>query len=195
MNAPAKIPEPPAEPETGKAPTGRTMARFALRDLRGGLAGLRIFCLCIALGVMAIVGVESLAKALEDGLGRQGRVILGGDASFSLIHRRLSRDEEAFLERFGQLSTIATLRAMARTDADDAALVEVKAVEPDWPVIGAAVFDPQTAHAEALAERDGVFGAAAEETLLARLNLKVGDVFRLGEAKIVLRAVLTGEPD
>ena len=70
------------------------MARFALRDLRGGLAGLRIFCLCIALGVAAIVGVESLAKALDDGLGLQGRVILGGDASFSLIHRRLSPAEE-----------------------------------------------------------------------------------------------------
>ena len=34
------------------------MARFALRDLRGGLAGLRIFLLCIALGVAAIVGVK-----------------------------------------------------------------------------------------------------------------------------------------
>ena len=41
--------------------------RFALRDLRGGLAGLWIFLVCIALGVTAIVGVESLAKALETG--------------------------------------------------------------------------------------------------------------------------------
>ena len=65
------------------------IARFAIRDLRGGLAGLRILLLCIALGVAAIVGVESLARALNDGLGREGRVILGGDASFSLIHRRL----------------------------------------------------------------------------------------------------------
>ena len=45
------------------------IARFALRDLRGGVAGLRIFCLCIALGVAAIVGVESLAEALDYGLG------------------------------------------------------------------------------------------------------------------------------
>ena len=109
------------------------MARFALRDLRGGLAGLRIFCLCIALGVAAIVGVESLAKALDDGLGLQGRVILGGDASFSLIHRRLSPAEEAFLARSGSLSTIATMRAMARNESGDAALVEIKAVEPSWP--------------------------------------------------------------
>jgi putative ABC transport system permease protein len=186
MTAPLSVPQ-----AQGRPP----IARFALRDLRGGLAGLRIFLLCIALGVAAIVGVESLARALNDGLGRQGRVILGGDASFSLIHRRLSPDEQAFLERYGTLSTIATMRAMARTDVGDAALVEVKAVERSWPAIGAAALDPPMSPSQALAERDGVFGAAAEETLLARLNLKIGDVFRLGEAKFILRAVVAGEPD
>jgi putative ABC transport system permease protein len=171
------------------------MARFALRDLRGGLAGLGIFCLCIALGVTAIVGVESLAKALDNGLGLQGRVILGGDASFSLIHRGLSSAEEAFLARSGSLSTIATLRGMVRTESGEAALAEIKAVEPSWPRIGAAEFDPKMTPAEALAERGGSFGAVAEDTLLARLNLRIGDVFRLGQARFVLRAVLKSEPD
>ena len=63
MNAPAALTR-----DRGRAPT----MRFALRDLRGGLAGLRIFLLCIALGVAAIVGVESLALALNDGMGREG---------------------------------------------------------------------------------------------------------------------------
>ena len=35
---------------------------------------------------------------------------------------------------------------------------------------------------EALGEKDGVFGAAVEEALLARLNLKLGDIIRIGEA-------------
>ena len=171
------------------------MARFALRDLRGGLDGLRIFLVCIALGVAAIVGVESLAQALSDGLGAQGRVILGGDASFSMIHRRLAPDQRTFLERYGTLSTIATMSAMARTKSGEAALVEVKAVEPSWPTIGRAAFEPALSAADTLAESDGSFGAAAEETLLARLHLKVGDSFRLGEAKFVLHAVLVHEPD
>ena len=171
------------------------MARFALRDLRGGLDGLRIFLVCIALGVAAIVGVESLAQALSDGLGAQGRVILGGDASFSMIHRQLAPDERTFLESYGTLSTIATMSAMARTKSGEAALVEVKAVEPSWPTIGRAAFEPALSAADTLAESDGSFGAAAEETLLARLHLKVGDSFRLGEAKFVLRAVLVHEPD
>jgi putative ABC transport system permease protein len=186
MNAAAEFPR-----ASGRPP----IVRFALRDLRGGLAGLRILLLCIALGVAAIVGVESLARALDDGLGREGRVILGGDASFSLIHRRLATDEQAFLEGYGSLSTIATMRAMARTESGDAALVEVKAVEPSWPRIGAAVFAPAASPAQVLAEKDGVFGAAAEDALFARLNLKLGDVVRLGQAKFLLRAVVKSEPD
>ena len=47
--------------------------RFAARDLRGGLEGLRIFLACIALGVAAIVAVNSLARSLDDGLARDGR--------------------------------------------------------------------------------------------------------------------------
>ena len=88
--------------------------RLALRDLRGGLAGLRIFLACIALGVATIVGVNSLARSLDDGLSRDGRAILGGDASFSLIHRELSDAERAFLSVRGVLSTIEIGRASCR---------------------------------------------------------------------------------
>ena len=171
MNAPAGFATP-----SSRAP----ILRFALRDLRGGFKGLRIFLLAIALGVAAIVGVESLARALNDGLGGEGRVILGGDASFSLIHRRLSADERSFLEAHGSLSTIATMRGMARAASGDAALIEIKAVEPSWPRLGAAVFAPPMPLEEALGEKDGVFGVAVEDALLARLNLKLGDVIRIG---------------
>ena len=44
--------------------------RFALRELRGGLHGFRIFVACIALGVMAIAGVGSFSRSLTDGLAR-----------------------------------------------------------------------------------------------------------------------------
>ena len=128
-------------------------------------------------------------------MGREGRVILGGDASFSLIHRRLSADEQRFLEAHGSLSTVATVRGMARAASGDAALIEIKAVEPTWPRIGEAVFAPPLSLGDALGEQDGVFGAAVEETLLARLNLKLGDVIRIGDANFALRTLLVSEPD
>ena len=67
--------------------------RFALRELRGGLHGFRIFVVCIALGVMAIAGVGSVAASLSEGLAREGRTLLGGDVAFSLIQREAQPDE------------------------------------------------------------------------------------------------------
>lgn len=58
------------------------LLRFAVRDLRGGLRGFRIFLACIALGVTAIVGVNATSRGLSDSLAEEGRRILGGDISF-----------------------------------------------------------------------------------------------------------------
>jgi putative ABC transport system permease protein len=171
------------------------LLRFALRDLRGGLAGLRIVILCVALGVAAIVGVNSLARSLEAGLGRDGRTILGGDASFSLMHRELAPDERAYLAARGAISTVATLRAMARNVGGDATLVEAKAVGDSWPDLGAATFDPAMPPAQALAPDGGAFGAAAEPALMDRLGLAIGDRFDIGAAHFIVRARIVAEPD
>ena len=49
--------------------------------------------------------------------------------------------------------------------------------------------------ADALAVRDGVFGAAADPLLLARLDLKPGARITIGAATIEIRAALASEPD
>ena len=171
------------------------LLRFALRDLRGGLDGLRIFLACIAIGVAAIVAVNSLARSLEDGLARDGRTLLGGDAAFSLIHRELSPDERGFLARHGELSDVANTRAMARNPAGDATLVDLKAVGPDWPRLGALELDPVVPVAQALEKRDGRYGAIVDDALLDRLGLKVGQSFALGNLDFDIRARVVAEPD
>jgi putative ABC transport system permease protein len=198
----------------GGGPTGLAV-RFAWRDLRGGLRGFGVFIACIALGVLAIAGVGSVAASLNDGIAKAGRMILGGDLAFSLIQREASDAERAFLAAHGTVSAAATLRAMARPMARPAAqpmaqpgtdrpataataiaatLVEVKAVDDAYPLFGAVTSDPSLP-LPALRERDGVFGAVADPLLLARLGLKTGDRIALGNAEFELRGALTGEPD
>ncbi len=168
---------------------------FAWRELRGGLRGFGVFIACIALGVMAIAGVGSVAASLADGLSSAGQVILGGDLAFSLIQRRASDPERALLDAHGTVSVVATLRAMARTGDGRSTLVEVKAVDDRYPLFGTVATDPAMPLPALFGEQDGAFGAAVDPALLTRLDLKVGDRIGIGAATIALRAALTGEPD
>jgi putative ABC transport system permease protein len=168
--------------------------RLALRELRAGLSGFRVFLACLAIGVLAIAAVGSVAESLVDGLAREGRTILGGDVAFSLAHREASPQERVFLQARGAVSAAATMRAMARSE-DRAALVELKAVDGAYPLYGRAVLDPAGDLADTLAVRDGVHGAVADDALLARLERAPGARIAVGDAQVEIRAVLRGEPD
>ena len=105
--------------------------RFALREMRGGLSGFFIFLACIALGVAAIGGVNSVAQAITIGVQSQGQSLLGGDIRFRLIHREANDAERAFLDDLGDVAVSAAMRSMLRlADGEDQTLVEVKAVDP-----------------------------------------------------------------
>jgi putative ABC transport system permease protein len=183
-----------SEPISGGRATSLAL-RYALRELRGGLRGFYVFIACIALGVMAIAGVGSVAASLGEGLAREGRTLLGGDVAFSLIQREAKPDEVAFLRSRGEVSVAATLRAMARTSDGRLALVELKAVDGIYPMLGEVTLDPKMPMADLLAERDGAFGAAADSTLLARLDLKLGDRVTISSATFQIRSVVGAEPD
>jgi putative ABC transport system permease protein len=169
--------------------------RLASRELRGGLGGFGTFLACIALGVAAIAGVASLSRSLTEGLTREGRKILGGDMAFTLIHREANAAERAYFAARGDVSSIATLRAMVVAGDKGSALVEAKAVDAAYPAVGAVVTEPAAPIRDLLAERDGAFGALADPVLLTRLDLKVGDRVTVGQATFELRASLVSEPD
>ena len=170
--------------------------RLALRELRAGLTGFAVFLACIALGVAAIAGVASISRSLSDGLGREGRRILGGDLAYNLINREATDAERQALAREGRLDSVASLRAMAVAESGDAALVELKAVDPaTYPAAGDLATDPPGRLADRLAERDGVPGALADPALLTRLDVKVGDRIALAGHKVAIRGTIVSEPD
>lgn len=179
------------------APTrGPSLAlRYALREMRGGLSGFYVFIACIALGVLAIAGVGSVAASLSDGLAREGRTLLGGDIAFSLMQREAKPDEMAFLRQRGDVSVAATLRGMVRAPDGNLALVEMKAVDAAYPLLGRLKLTPEMPVGELFTERDGAYGAATDTTLLARLGLKLGDRVTVGSATFQIRSVVDSEPD
>jgi len=170
--------------------------RFSLREMRGGLSGFMIFLACIALGVAAIGGVNSVAQAISAGVADQGQTLLGGDLRFQVNQRSASDAELGFIRSLGAVSLTSGMRSMARLEnGADQALVEAKAVDDAYPLYGALETDPALPKQQLFGERSGVFGAAAPDLLFDRLNLHIGDRLKLGSAIFELRARLVGEPD
>jgi len=169
--------------------------RLAARELRSGVRGFRIFLACLALGVAAIAAAGSTAEAFRHGLSSQAREILGGDLYFSVENRDFTPAERAAFDRLGTTTYTAAARAMAEAPTGDRRLVSLRGVDGRFPLAGTVKVDGAPDLKTALADRDGVPGAAVEPALLDRLRLKLGDRFTAGPATLRAAAVLVSEPD
>ncbi|OLP56228.1 glycosyl transferase family 1 [Rhizobium rhizosphaerae] len=164
--------------------------------MRGGLSGFYIFLACIALGVAAIAGVNSVSRSITGAIESQGRDLLAGDIRFELTNRIASPQERDFLESYGTVSLTTGLRSMARLpDGSNQALVEVKAVDGAYPLYGRLESTPAAPLSDLLAERDGAFGALVAPLLLDRLGLKPGDRLLVGNAAVIITGTIVNEPD
>ena len=169
--------------------------KLAARELRSGVRGFRIFLACLALGVAAIAAAGSTAEAFRHGLASQAREILGGDLSFSIENRDFTPAERAAFDRLGVTTYTAGARAMAEAPNGERRLVSLRGVDGRFPLAGTVKLDGAPSVVAALADRDGVPGAAVEPALLDRLHLKLGDRFEAGPVTLIARAVLVSEPD
>jgi len=167
--------------------------KLARRELRGGVRGLWIVLACLALGVAAITAVGTLRTGIERTLAAEGRTILGGDIEVLGDARPLPDALHIWLrDRGARLSDVVTLRSTLVAPASgERMLVELKAVDGAWPLVGAAAARPPMSMADALAGR----GALVEQLALDRLKLAPGDSARLGETTVMVKGALTNEPD
>lgn len=183
--------------ELGRASVSRAglidLLRVSVREFRSGLRGFWIFIACVALGVAVITAVGALGDGLRAGIADQSAEILGGDLSLSRPHARATPNERAFLKAQGSVSERATLRTMARHPAaDEQALVELKAVDDSYPMVGTVVLNDGKDFQTDVAAAGGI---AVHPILLDRLKRKAGDTIRLGEADLPIVATIAKEPD
>jgi len=168
--------------------------RIARRELRGGMRGFRVFLLCLATGVAAIAAIGSLSAALTEGMRADARKILGGDVDVRLSHRTASDAQLAWMKARGEVSKVAQMRSLARTD-ESHTLVEVKAVDDAYPLFGNLKLSSATPLSEALEKQDGLWGVAVDPSLLLKLDVKIGDRIQIGDIVVRIAATIEREPD
>ena len=174
--------------------------RLALRELRGGLAGFRVFLACLALGVAAIAAVGSVRAAISHGLAREAAALLGGDAEIEFTYRFADPDERAWMDAaaadVSEIVDFRSLLAVPRPGGEpERILVQVKAVDDRYPLIGEVTLAGGGSLDAALAAEGGLPGLVAEKVLIDRLGLAPGATVRLGTQDFRLAATLLSEPD
>lgn len=163
--------------------------RFALRELRGGLAGLRLLAVCLFLGTMAIAAVGSLSAAILEAIRAEGQVILGGDIEIRLPFRAATPAEARAFADTGTVSHASRMRAMA-TSGDRRSLAELKAVDTRYPLYGAATLADGRPVQAALAE-----GAVLAPELADQLMVRPGGQVTVGTLTLPVAGILGQEPD
>jgi len=164
--------------------------RLALAEIRHGWKHFLVFVVCLALGVAIMGAVGGLGSVVSGALEREAKSLLGGDIEARLRGVEAPPDERALLESYGRVSYVATLRSMLTRD-EESTLVEVKAIDDAYPLVGQLQLNENTSREAALA--DG--GVIVDAILLSQLGLSIGDEISLGSRNYVIRATLKKEPD
>jgi putative ABC transport system permease protein len=179
-------------------PSLRTLAwRQTLRDFRAG--ELRLLAVAVMLAVAALTAVGFFADRLSNGLQRDARQLLGGDAVVGsdkpAAPELLAKAAELGL----RTSTNVSFPSMARAPDEQGGqsrLVSVKAVSPSYPLRGRLqLADAPGGPTQLLAAAPEPGTAWVDAGLLDAIGLKVGDSLLLGDSRFRIARVIVIEPD
>ena len=170
---------------------------FALRSFGRELRSGEVIVLltAVALAVAALTAVGFLTDRIGKAVARQANEVLAADLRL--------RSQEPIAESLRAAATDAGL-SIAETQTfptvvyfgEESALATVKAVNESYPLRGVVrisdeLFGPQR-QIETVPERGEIW---VDGALLAKLNADVGDALSIGEAELMVSAVLTYRPD
>jgi putative ABC transport system permease protein len=171
--------------------------RSLWRDWRAG--ELRLLLIAVTLAVAALTSVGFFADRLQNGLQRDARALIGGDAVISSDNPPAA----AFAEQAQALGlqSVQTLGfpTMGRAPDEEggaAKLVALKAVAPGYPLRGSLRVATGPDQPDAVTRDIPAPGTAwVDVALLVQLDLRLGQTLLLGDAAFRIDRIIVVEPD
>jgi putative ABC transport system permease protein len=181
-------------------------ARFVLamawRESRASRRRLFLLVLAVAVGVSALVAINSFTDNLQASVREQAQALLGADLSLASGQKFSPKTEELLEElkraardagggravETAQTTSFGAMAFFPRTEGTR--LVQVTAVEPGYPYYGRIETSP-AGEWERLGETGG---ALVDPSLLAVLGAETGDTLALGEARLPVRGTVVNVP-
>ncbi len=171
------------------------LARLAWRESRTARRRLALYMSSIALGVAALVAIDSFAGNVTRSIREQSRNLLGGDLQVSsrttfpaVVDTMLDSLTNAGIAN-ASVTSFASMALAAQTG--NTRLVQVRAVSDGYPFYGTIGTQPAGRWTEAHGDAPVVF---VDPALLVSLDARIGDSLRLGQQMFVIAASLENVP-
>jgi putative ABC transport system permease protein len=166
---------------------------MAVRELRATPRRLFLLTATVAVGVAALVAINSFTDNLTQSVRRQARALLGADLSF-VDRQPSSARAEAILDtlsRGAALARVTSFSGMAYVPRTSGArLVQVSAIAGSYPFYGEITTNPRPAWAGLQAGRHMI----VDPSLLTALSARVGDTVTLGESRFIISGTIQSAP-
>jgi putative ABC transport system permease protein len=175
----------------------RFVLRLAWRESRASRRRGLLIVAAVAVGVGALVAINSFTDNLRASVRNEARELLGADLALSSSGPFTAKGE-ALLDEVrraanppADVARVVNFGAMAlKTGGETTRLAQVLAVDPGYPYYGTI----ETAPAGEWGRLAATGGAIADASLLVALGAQVGDEIALGEARFVVRATVENAP-
>lgn len=164
---------------------------MAWRDSRRNRSRLFLFMSSIVLGIAALVAIFSLGDNVRNDIDRQAKTLVGADLVIE-SNKKVNSRIRPLLDSLGDARSIErTFASMVYfTKNDGTRLVQVRALEGDYPYYGAI----ETTPAHAAAAFRNARQALVDKTLMLQYNAKVGDSIQIGDVSFAIAGVINKAP-
>jgi len=179
----------------GAAGTGRQGVRFALklawRELRGSARRIGLYMGAVALGVAALVAIDSLRANVLGAVRGEARELMGADLRVS-SSAPLAEPVRALVDSLAAhgagVATVTRLPSMVLAPTTGAVrLLQVQAVTGAYPFYGTRTTEPAGLWPLPAGERR----ALVDPAVLVQLGVGVGDTVLVGESRFAIAGTVT----
>jgi putative ABC transport system permease protein len=168
--------------ELARAPraTLRQIARLAWRESRTARRRLFLYMSTIAVGVAALVSIDSFARNVTRSVREQSRTLLGGDVQLT-SRRPFTKETEAWLDSLARhgipnarTTSFPSMATVARTGGTR--LAQIRGVDARYPLYGSITTEPAGRYQSLQSGPN----ALVDPALLIATGGRVGDTITVG---------------
>ncbi|MEO7217070.1 MAG: FtsX-like permease family protein [Gemmatimonadaceae bacterium] len=170
------------------------LARLAWRESRSTRRKLFLYMSTIAVGVAALVSIDSFARNVTRSVREQSRAVLGGDILLT-SRRPFAKETEQYLDsldsvgvRNVRLTTFPSMAVVPRNG--NTRLSQIYGVGVGYPLYGEITTDPPGRYNTLQSGAN----ALVDPSLLITLDAHVGDTLKIGYGKFVIAGTLKDVP-